>query len=164
MPAPLLKRAQTQLLEVLAVMIILTIITVVIILAASYYTGTQDTRASLEDRQERAQTTTDYLRTRTELRCPETISTTALCIDAIRAHSLAAQLNNSPEREERYFDLFGPTTITITPVYPDNPSITLYDEPPQNYTSTQRIQTPISYYNATTDTNHFAVLNTTIYR
>lgn len=145
-------------------MIILTVITVIVILAASYYTGTQDVRASLEDRQERAQTITDYLRTRTELRCPATISTTALCIDAHRAQSVANQLQTNTELEDRYFTLFGPVTIQITPIYPDNQPTTLYNESPQNYTSSQQVRSPLTYYNATNDTKHFATVTATLYR
>lgn len=164
MPPTLLKKAQTQLLEIIAVMIILTILTTAIITSASYYTETSQTRADIETRQEQAQRTLQALRTRTELRCPQTVGDTSLCIDAHRAHATRTLITNNPRLDETYFELFGTTTLTINPIHPGEEPLTLYNQTPPNQTSRQTLRTPMTYHNATTNTDHFAILKTTLYQ
>lgn len=157
MPTPLLRKAQSQLLEVILVMIILVVLVTVVITAISYTSKTAAVQEQLQRRQATAETIVTTLRTRTELRCPAHITQTALCIDAHRANHLSDFLEDNETVQSTYFDLLGPTTLTINPVYPPADNQTLYNATDPDAT-TLAVRTPITYYNATTRTKHYATL------
>lgn len=161
MPHAVLRKAQSQLLEILMVMIILTILIAAVIIGVTYFSDTATIRANQERQQEQARQSVETLRTRTELRCPDHVQQTAVCVDAHRAHRLAELIKQNNDLRDTYFSLFGQTTLTINPIHPDNPPVTIYNETQQNR-SQLVLRSPITYYNATTQTKHLAVLKTTL--
>lgn len=144
-------------------MIILSILITVIVLVASYYTETATIENNLEQRRAQARQSVETLRTRTELRCPDQVVQTALCIDSLRAQRLSTLLETNTSIQDRYFSLFGTTALIIDPIQPGQNPLTLYNQTQANG-SRLTIRSPITYYNATTQTKHFAILNTVLYQ
>jgi len=98
-----------------------------------------------------------------ELQCSSGNIEVKNCFDIMKV-SILAGLQSDTEVVEHYFDVFGPSTITIKRIYPESEpgeesSWTIYNQPPQTFTRRIPTQIPILLYDAKEKSYYFGALD-----
>lgn len=98
-----------------------------------------------------------------ELDCSFLVTQKDNCIDTIKLSHFAELLRTNERAQEDYFDEFGYATITISEAYPDNSTMTLYSNTPNDYEGKLSTQSPILLYQPITDSYAFGIIEVNVY-
>lgn len=164
MPANILRKGQTQLLETILVMIFLVVILVVVLSVAGSLTQSGDSAQTRQETQDYAYTLTRTLSSTPTLNCPQTLNTDTACINTARIEALKTLIESDADLEERYFQTYGDANLSFKTLHPQQNNWTLYASTPQEFDRALTVSHPVLLHNPHLSTTSFGVLEVTTYR
>jgi len=100
-----------------------------------------------------------------ELQCTSPTSANIIgddCFDAFKIIALKDIIENNQKIKNYYFDIFGPSKITVEQIYPTGKKWVIYNNS-LGKSSKSLLQIPVLIYNASSRENYFGVLNINVY-
>ncbi len=159
----ILKKAQIQMGETIAVLVIIVILIVLGLVFYFTFTGgdVEEERAKVEDLDSISKTI--FVSRMVELRCSGAGEVSYACVDKYRAQAFHIVVQGDVEARALYRSLIGYANITLNMQYSEQENITIYSYEPGKISSASIARMPVLVSDPVTEKNHFAFLEVTVF-